>query len=114
MKKRELIPLTSYEQVPKGMTEEQAREFWDTHAFTEEYLASMPPVPEDEFPPVGQLREFGPIQLDLEDFRKARWLARRRDMSLEDLIGELVTEAVAAEIRRIRATPALRHATSEV
>ena len=48
---RDLIPLTSYDQEPEGMTEDEAHEFWSTHAITEEYLASAPPVPEDALPP---------------------------------------------------------------
>lgn len=96
MKKRELIPLTSYDQEPEGMTEDEAHEFWSTHAITEEYLASAPPVREEDFPPVGQLREYGPIQLDFEVFRKARWLARQRGMTLEDLLGDLVNQAIEA------------------
>ena len=103
MKKRDrshLIPLTSYDQVPEGMTEDEAHEFWSTHAFTEEYIASAPPVPEDALPPAGQLPQYGPILLDREVFRKARWLARQRSVSIEDLIGNLVDEAVAARSRR--------------
>ena len=100
MKKRKLIPLTSYDQEPDGMTEAEAREFWDTHAITEEYLASMPPVSDDDFPPVDQLQQYGPIQLDREVFRKARWLARQRGVSLEELLGNLVDEAVAARTKR--------------
>jgi hypothetical protein len=101
---RELIPLTSYDQEPEGMTEEEAREFWDTHAFTEEYIASMPPISDDDFPPVGQLQEYGPILLDREVFRRARWLARRRGLSVEDFVGKLVHQELAAEEKRIRGT----------
>ena len=95
--KRDLIPLTSPDQVPKDMTEAEAREFWFTHEITEEFLASAPPVSEDDLPPVAQLREYGPLCLDREAFRKARWLARRRDLSLEDLLGQLIEAAVDAE-----------------
>ena len=107
MKKRErrdLIPLTSYDQVPPDMTEAEAREFWFTHEITEEYLASAPPVPEDELPPVGRLQKYGPILLDREVFRIARWLARRRDLSVEELVGQLVQQELAAEEKRIRDT----------
>jgi hypothetical protein len=107
MKKRDmshLIPLTSYDQVPEGMTEDEAHEFWSTHAITEEYLASAPPVPDDELPPVGQLRKYGPVRLDREVFRKARWLARRRDVRLEEFIGALIEQELAAEMERIRST----------
>jgi hypothetical protein len=108
MKKRDmshLIPLTSYDQVPDGMTEDEAHEFWSTHAFTEEYIASAPPVPEDELPPAGQLRKYGPIRLDRETFRKARWLAGRRGLSVEELVDKLVHQELAAEEEQIRATP---------
>jgi hypothetical protein len=97
---RELIPLTAYDQVPEHMTEEEARQFWDTHEITEEYLASMPPLRDEDFPPIGQLREYGPIELDFETFRKARWLARQRGMSLEDLIGDLVDQSIATRSYR--------------
>ena len=96
MRRKDLIPLTAIDQVPRDMTEEEAREFWFTHEITEEYLASMPPVREEDFPPVGQLREYGPIELDFEVFRKARWLARQRGVSIEDLIGEMVNQAIEA------------------
>ena len=109
MKKRDmshLIPLTSYDQVPDGMTEDEAHEFWSTHAFTEEYIASAPPVPDDALPPMKPLQEYGPILLDREVFRKARWLARRRGTSVEGLIDTLVAKALAAEEKKIRGTRA--------
>lgn len=94
MRRKDLLPLTSVDQVPEGMTEDEAHELWSTHEITEEYLASMPPVREEDFPPVGQLREYGPIELDFEVFRKARWLARQRGITIEDLVGDLVNQAI--------------------
>jgi hypothetical protein len=98
--KRELIPLTSYDQEPEGMTDDEAHEFWSTHSFTEEYIASAPPVPEDDLPPIPPLREHGPITLDFETFRKARWLARQHGVSLEDLIADLVEQSIATRSYR--------------
>ena len=102
----EMIPLTSYDQVPDGMSEDEAHEFWSTHEITEEYLASAPPVPEDSLPPAGQLREYGPVLLDREVFRKARWLARQQGMSLETLLETLVDDAVTTTRRRRTVTRA--------
>jgi len=48
---KELIPVTDPSQVPDGMTEEEARDFWDTHSLTEEYFERTEPIPEDELPP---------------------------------------------------------------
>jgi hypothetical protein len=106
MKRRKLIPLTSYDQVPPDMTEAEAREFWFTHEVTDEYLASAPPGPEDVLPPMRPLQEYGPLLLDREVFRMARWLARRRELSVEELLGQLVQQALAAEEERIRRTRA--------
>jgi len=104
MNKRELIPLTSYDQEPEGMTEDEAREFWDTHAITEEYLASMPPVSDDDFPPIGPPRKYQAVYLKREVFEKVRRLARERGIRVEDLIGNLVDKALAAEEERLRVT----------
>src|SRR3954453_19279620 len=104
MMRRKLIPLTSPDQVPKNMTEAEAREFWFTHEITEEYLASAPPVAEDDLPPMPPLREYGPITLDFETFRKARWLARQHGVSLEDLISDLVEQSIAARSYRKKRT----------
>ena len=95
--KQELIPLTSYDQEPEGMTEAEAREFWDTHAVTEEYLASMPPVADGDFPPVGPPRKWVGIHLRREVFEKVRKLARKRGVGVDDLIDSLATQALAAE-----------------
>jgi hypothetical protein len=95
-----LIPLTSYDQVPDNMTEAEAREFWDTHEITEEYLASMPPVSDDDFPPLGPPRKWVGIHLKREAYEKVRKLARKRGVRVDDLIDSLTTEALAAEGRR--------------
>jgi len=100
MKKRDmshLIPLTSYDQVPDNMTEAEAREFWDTHAFTEEYIASMPPLSDDDFPSLGPPRKYQAVHLKREVFEKVRKLARARSVRVDDLIDSLATQALAAE-----------------
>jgi hypothetical protein len=104
MTRRELIPLTSYDQEPEGMAEDEAEEFWDTHAITEEYLASAPPVPDDALPPIKALQEYGPIHLSFEAFRKARWLARRRGLGVEAFIDKLVHQELAAEGKEVLGT----------
>jgi hypothetical protein len=104
MSERELIPLTSYDQVPRGMTEDEAHEFWSTHAITEEYLATMPPASDEDFPPAGQSRTYVAVHLDREAFRRARQLARRRGIGVAALLDELVEQALAAEEERLHAT----------
>ena len=96
-KRENLIPLTSYDQVPPDMTEAEAREFWFTHEITEEYLASAPRVPEDALPPIREARKWVGIHLKREVFEKVRKLARKRGMRVDDLIDSLATQALAAE-----------------
>jgi hypothetical protein len=47
-----LIPVTDPDQVPEGMSEKEAREFWDTHELTEEYIRKAGLPPEGVLPPV--------------------------------------------------------------
>lgn len=104
MNERALIPVTSYDQVPEGMTEDEAHEFWSTHEFTEEYIASAP-VTEDDLPPIGPPRTWRAVHLRREVFDKARKLARARGVTVNDLVDTLVTQALAAdEKNRVRAT----------
>jgi hypothetical protein len=99
---KDLIPLTSYDQEPEGMTEDEAHEFWSTHAITDEYLASMPPVSDDDVPPIGQPRKYQAVHLKRPVFEKIRRLARARGVRVDDLIDDLATRALAAEEERLR------------
>src|SRR3954471_22920269 len=101
---RELIPVTSYDQVPEGMTEDEVHELWSTHEFTEEYIASAPPVAEDDLPPIGPPPKWRPVHLRREVFDKARRLARARGVTINDLIDALVTQALSAEEQPVCAT----------
>jgi hypothetical protein len=87
------------------MTEDEAHEFWSTHAITEEYLASAPPVPEEDRPPIGPPRKWVSLHLRREVFEKVRKLARQRGVRVGDLIDSLATQALAAdEQESVRAT----------
>src|SRR3954464_10113468 len=97
MRKKELVPLTSYDQEPEGMTEEEARELWDMHAITEEYLASAPPVSEEDFPPIRPPRKWRSLHVRSEVLGKLRRLARQRGIPVNGLIDSLATQALAAE-----------------
>jgi hypothetical protein len=103
MSKRELIPLTSYDQEPEGMTEDEAHEFWSTHAITEEYLASAPPVSEDDLPPVRPDRPHGRPDLPREVMRRLKRLAWQRRINVDVLIQELIEQGLTAEEERQRA-----------
>jgi predicted flap endonuclease-1-like 5' DNA nuclease len=86
------------------MTEAEARDFWDTHTVTDEYLASMPPVSDADFPPIGPSRKYQAVHLKRDVFQKARQLARERGVRVDDLIDDLVTKALDASESNIRAS----------
>jgi hypothetical protein len=104
MTKPELIPLTSYSEIPPDMTEAEAREFWDTHAITEEFLATAPPVSEDDLPPVRPETPRSRPQLPSPLMRRLKQLAWQRRMSVDILIQEIIEQGLAAEEERQRAT----------
>ncbi len=90
-KLKRLIPVRGPEDVPRDMTEGQAREFWDTHALTEEYLQKVPPVPEEALP---SLNGFADVTFWLpeETLQRLKALARKRQTSYRTLLVQLVTE----------------------
>lgn len=100
MTKPELIPLTSYDDVPDNMTEAEAREFWQTHEITEEYLATMPPVSEEDFPPVRPERPHGRPKLPPDVMRRLKQIAWQRRMNVDVLIQEIIEKGLADEEAR--------------
>ena len=48
---RRMIPITDPTQIPDGMSEKEAHEFWSTHELTEEYYEKTGPPPEEDLPP---------------------------------------------------------------
>ena len=99
MKNHKIVSLTSPDQVPKDMTEDEAREFWSTHGITEEYLAAAGPVSDDDLPPVRSEhpRKYVAVHLPRAVFQRAREIARQRGVTVADLIDELVNQATGAE-----------------
>ncbi len=85
------------------MTEDEAHEFWSTHAITEEYLASAPPVSEDDLPPVRPDRPHGRPDLPREVMRRLKRLAWQRRINVDVLIQELIEQGLTAEEERQRA-----------
>ena len=51
MNEKKITSLGDPAEVPENMTEEEEREFWDTHGVTEEFLDKAGPVPEGMLPP---------------------------------------------------------------
>jgi hypothetical protein len=81
------------------MTEEQAREFWDTHALTDEYLQKVPPASEEDLPPLHGFADVN-FWLPEETFQRLKALARKRHTSYRALLADFVTERLREEQQR--------------
>jgi len=99
MKRKSLIPLRSVADVPPDMTEQQARECWDTHGITEEYLRSAGPISDDDLPFMNGIAEVK-FWLPEDTFQRLKALARKRHTSYRTVLVEPVTERLGKEEKR--------------
>lgn len=89
--------------VPDFSTEKDAREFWDTHEITEEYLESTGPVPEEDMPPArpraGRTRPIA-VRFDEDVLERLKQLADHKHKGYQTLLKEFVSERLYEEEKR--------------
>ena len=95
-----MIPVQSIEQIPAGMTEVQARQFWDSHEITDELLESTPPLPPGELPPTRPRTRPLSLRFDEDALRRVRALARKKHKGYQTLLKEFVVERLYEEEKR--------------
>ena len=95
-----LIPVRDPSEEPDDPSEAAAREFWDTHELTDEFLAKAGMPSDAHLSPV-QLRDGGMlIRLSHETSRRLRTLAEQRQIRPKALLETLLDERLAEEERR--------------
>jgi hypothetical protein len=96
---RKLEPVYDPKDVPKGLSDEEQIRFWETHDVTEEFLAKIEEVPEDERP---RPRERAPFVDALDDsiLNRLKEVASRRNVSYETLLNNFVAERLYEEEKR--------------
>lgn len=99
MKRKTLIPLRSLADVPPDMNEAEAREFWQTHEITEEYIRSAGPVADDDLPSTDEIAEIN-FWVPEDTFHRLKALARKRHTSYRTLLADFVTERLCEEEKR--------------
>jgi predicted transcriptional regulator len=98
---KKTIPLKDPKEVPEGMREAEAREFWQTHEITEEFLEKASPVSEEGLPPARSRRSFNTsIRLDEDLARRLKALAVRKGKGYQTLLKEFVLERLYEEEKR--------------
>lgn len=98
--KREMIPITDPSQIPPDMTEEEAREFFDTHEFTEEYLEKVGPVPEEELPPPRPRTKPISLRFDKDVLERLKEMAKVKHKGYQTMLKEFVLERLYEEEKR--------------
>lgn len=94
-----MIPLNDPKDVPEGMSEAEARHFWQTHDITETYLEKADPVPEKDLPP--KRKSFNTsVTLDEDLAHRLRRLAARKGKGYQTLLKEFVLERLYEEEKR--------------
>jgi hypothetical protein len=81
------------------MSEEQAREFWDTHSLTEEYLQKTHPMAEEDLPPLDGFAEVK-FWLPEATFQRLKALARKRHTSYRTLLVGCVSNHLCDQKQR--------------
>ncbi len=99
MNPNHLIPVTDSSQIPARMTEDQAREFWDTHELTQELLDTVEPAP-DDLAAVTDSHAGMFVRLSVGTSRRLRALARQRQTRPTTLLETILEERLAEEERR--------------
>ncbi|MGB3682455.1 MAG: CopG family antitoxin [Rubrobacteraceae bacterium] len=99
----EKIPVRNISKVPDLATESEAREFWDTHEVTEEYLTTAGSVPEKDLPPTRpRANRTKPIavRFDEDVLERLKQLADYKHKGYQTLLKEFVSERLYEEEKR--------------
>ena len=93
--------LTDPKQVPENMSEAEARDFWQTHSVTDEYLAKSE-VDESKLPPTRPRKasRHTSIRLDKDTVERLRVLSERKGKGYQTLIKEFIAERLYEEEKR--------------
>ncbi len=100
MKNKKMTPLRDPSEVPLGMSEEEEREFWDTHEVTEEFLERAERVPDDELPPSRPRTRPISLRFDEDVLSRVRVMADRKHKGYQTLLKEFVVERLYEEEKR--------------
>jgi hypothetical protein len=97
--RKKFEPVYDPKDVPEGLSDEEQIRFWETHDVTEEFLAKVEEVPEEERPRPRQWTKTV-VPLDALTLERLKELAARRNVAYEALLNGFVTERLYEEERR--------------
>ena len=100
---KEMVPLKDPTEVPENMSEEAAREFWDAHEVTEEYMKKAGPPPEGVLPPATRrprATRLIDVRFDDDVIRRLKAVASKKHKGYQTLLKEFVVERLYEEEKR--------------
>lgn len=92
--------ITSKEEIPNNMTDEEAADFWATHTMSEELLEAS--VAEDDLPRRNGRTKTISIRLEHNLLERIQEVAERKHMGYQTLIKQFLIERVYEEEKSIR------------
>lgn len=95
-----MIPLKDPSEVPPDMSEKEARDFWDTHEITEEYLAKAGRAPKDALPPSRSRTKPVAVRFDEDVLSRLKALAESKGKGYQTMLKEFVVERLYEEEKR--------------
>lgn len=90
-----MIRITSRDEIPDNMTNEEAAEFWSTHCMSEELLENS--VTEDDLPRRNGRTKTISIRLEYDLLERIQGVAERKHMGYQTLMKQFLIERVYEE-----------------
>lgn len=96
----ELTEIRSEDDIPEFASEEEEREFWDTHSFSEELLERLQVPAPDWLPPPRPRTKPIAVRFDPETISRLKAVARKKGKGYQTLLKEFVVERLYEEEKR--------------
>ncbi|WP_162515364.1 CopG family antitoxin [Paenibacillus pinistramenti] len=92
--------ITSRDEIPANMTEQEAAEFWDTHTMSSELLEAS--LSEDDLPRRNNRTKTISIRLEHDLLKRIQELASEKQMGYQTLMKQFLIERVYEEEKSAR------------
>ena len=96
----DLIPVNSWDEIPRFTNEDEEHEFWSTHSLGEPLLDQMQPVDDDTLPPPRPRTRPVAVRFDDDTIGRLRTVARLKGKGYQTLLKEFVVERLYEEEKR--------------
>jgi hypothetical protein len=97
---QQYVVINDVSEIPSFQNEDEEHEFWSTHEMSEELWDKLPPVPDDELPPVRITTNPLSVRFPADTVRRLKTLANRKGTGYQTLLKEFVIERLYEEERR--------------